>query len=234
MNTTNQTNKILIVSITPYFLEKEIFWFEENIEELLQASKTQSFFQDNTIFLEKNQNYHFSQFLRKLDEMGYERVFKVESPGEFSQRGGVVDIFPINLKQAIRLDFLGNEVDLIELLPSIKIDNEKKSKDVLKKRLSSQKLFSDLKGLKPGDYLVHLDHGIARFSGIENFQFSTPNFPSNPDDQALKNENKYYVLEYDRGDKLYVPLGLERKLSRYVGFADPKVSRLGSLIWQKT
>ena len=31
-----------------------------------------------------------------------------------------------------------------------------------------------------------------------------------------------------------MPLGLERKLSRYVGFQDPKVSRLGSSIWQKT
>jgi len=222
MNTTNEANKILIVSITPYFLEKELFWFEENIEELLQAGKTQSFFQDNTIFLEKNQNYHFSQFLRKLDEMGYERVFKVENPGEFSQRGGVVDVFPINLKQAIRLDFLGNEVELIELLPNIKIDNEKKSKDILKKRLSSQKLFSDLKGLKPGDYLVHLDHGIGKFLEIKEFSF--------PD----SDNQKYYVLEYDKGDKLYVPLGLERKLSRYVGFADPKVSRLGSLVWQKT
>ena len=31
-----------------------------------------------------------------------------------------------------------------------------------------------------------------------------------------------------------VPVGLERKLSRYVGFQDPKISRLGSSIWQKT
>jgi len=221
MNTTSEANKILIVSITPYFLEKELFWFEENIEELSHASKTQSFFQDNTIFLEKNQNCHFSQFLRKLDEMGYERVFKVENPGEFSQRGGVVDVFPINLKQAVRLDFLGNEVESIEFL-NIKIDNEKKSRDILKKRLSSQKLFSDLKGLKPGDYLVHLDHGIGKFLEIQEFSF--------PD----SDNQKYYVLEYDKQDKLYVPLGLERKLSRYVGFADPRVSRLGSLVWQKT
>jgi len=214
--------QILIVSITPYFLEKELFWFQENLEELLQASKTQSFFQDNTIFLEKDHSFHFPQFLRKLDEMGYERVFKVENPGEFSQRGGIVDVFPINLKQAIRLDFLGNEVDSIKFLPSIKIENEKKYKDILKKRLSSQKLFSDLKGLKPGDYLVHLDHGIGKFLEIKEFSFPE------------SDNQKYYVLEYDKEDKLYVPLGLERKLSRYVGFQDPRVSRLGSLVWQKT
>lgn len=222
MNTTsNKTNQILIASITPYFLEKELVWFKENLQELLYATKTQSFFQDNLIFLEKGKRYNFSQFLRKLDEMGYERVFEIQEPGEFSQRGGIVDVFPINLDQAIRLDFLGNDIDEIEFL-EIKIDSEKKSKDILKKKLSSQKLFSDLKGLKPGDFLVHLDHGIGKFLGIESFSF--------PESEP----QKYYVLEYDKHDKLYVPLGLERKLSRYVGFTDPRISRLGSLVWQKT
>ncbi|HQK63892.1 MAG TPA: CarD family transcriptional regulator, partial [Candidatus Staskawiczbacteria bacterium] len=222
MNTTsNKTNQILIASITPYFLEKELVWFKENLQELLYATKTQSFFQDNLIFLEKGKRCNFSQFLRKLDEMGYERVFEMQEPGEFSQRGGIVDVFPINLDHAVRLDFLGNDIDEIEFL-EIKIGNEKKSKDILKKKLSSQKLFSDLKGLRPGDFLVHLDHGIGKFLGIESFSF--------PESEP----QKYYVLEYDKRDKLYVPLGLERKLSRYVGFADPRISRLGSLVWQKT
>ena len=73
---------------------------------------------------------------------------------------------------------------------------------------------------------MHLDHGIGKFTGIENFSQQTPN--------NEQGENNYYVLEYDQEDKLYVPVGLERKLSRYVGFQDPKVSRLGSAVWQKT
>ncbi|MDP2741558.1 MAG: helicase-related protein, partial [bacterium] len=123
------------------------------------------------------------------------------------------------------LDFLGNRIDTIELL-DIKIDNEKKSKDILKKRLKSQKIFSDIKDLKPGDYLTHLDHGIGKFIGIEKFQISIR--------QPADKFQEYYVLEYTNEDKLYVPLGLERKLSRYVGFTDPKISRLGSSLWQKT
>ncbi len=212
MSTTSNIDKILIVGITPYFLDKEAFWFEKNLQSILEARRSQSFFEDNIIFLKKDHSYNFSQFLRKLDEMGYERVFKVEAPGEFSQRGGIVDVFPINTMQAVRLDFLGNEIDELKLL-DVKIEDEKKSKEILKKKLKSQKLFSELKGLKPNDYLVHLDHGIGRFAGIEK---------------------DYYVLEYGQEDKLYVPVGLERKLSRYVGFADPKISRLGSNLWQKT
>ncbi len=47
-------------------------------------------------------------------------------------------------------------------------------------------------------------------------------------------DTQYYVLEYAAGDKLYVPAGLERKLSRYIGFIEPKISRLGSATWQRT
>ena len=209
-------NNTLIVGITPYFLERENFWFEKNLKKILTAGKTRSFFEENTIFLEKDQIYNFSQFLRKLDEMGYEKVLRVSEPGEFSQRGGIIDVFPINLNRALRFEFFGNKVEEILELP-IKVENEKVSKEILKKRLKSQKLFSDLKGIRAGDYLVHLDHGIGLYS------------------QKLAIDNqKYYLLEYAQGDKLYVPLGLERKLSRYIGFLTPKISRLGSPLWQRT
>jgi len=221
MNITDKTSQILIASITPYFLDKEVFWFHEKLQDILNAISSQSFFQDNIIFLEKSKNYNFSQLLRKLDEMGYERVFKIQDPGEFSQKGGIIDIFPINTMEAIRLDFLGNKIDEIKLL-NIKIDDEKKSKNILRKKLKSQKLFSDIKGLKPNDYLVHLDHGVGKFIEIKSL------------DAYGANSQKYYVLEYANNDKLYVPLGLERKLSKYIGFHDPKTSRLGSLFWQKT
>jgi len=215
MHLSSQIDQVLIVSITPYFLEKGNFWFEKNLNKILEARKTQSFFQENTIFLEKNQIYNFSQFLRKLDEMGYEKVYQVREIGEFAQRGGVVDVFPINLNQAIRFEFLGNRIEEIFQLP-IKIEDEKSAKEILKKKLKSQKLFSDLKGLKPGNYLVHLDHGIGIYQ-----------------QQTTYNKQQYYVLKYAQGDKLYVPVGLERKLSRYIGFIEPKISRLGSSLWQR-
>ena len=80
----NSIGKVLICAITPYFLEKGNFWFEKNLQKIIEARKTQSFFEDNTLYLTKKQNYNFSQFLRKLDEMGYEKVLRVEAIGEFS------------------------------------------------------------------------------------------------------------------------------------------------------
>jgi len=207
---------VLLVSVIPYFLEKQAFWFEKNLNKILETRKTQSFFEDNLIFLEKNQKYDFSQFLRKLDEIGYEKVLKVESLGEFSQRGGIVDVFPINLSYAVRLEFFGNKIENIEKLP-IKIKKEKEAKEILIKKLKRQKIYSQLGILKSGDYLVHLDHGVGVYK-----------------QKIIENEKKYYQLEYAAGDKLYVPEGLERKLSRYIGFSEPRISRLGSPLWQKT
>jgi len=229
MKLSKLADKILIVGVTPYFLERDNFWFEKNLKKILKTRKTQSFFEDNTIYLEKKRVLNFSHFLRKLDEMGYEKVLRVTEPGEFSQRGGIIDVFPINLNCALRFEFLGNKIEEILQLP-VKIEDEKRAKEILKKKLKSQKLFSDLKGLKAKDYLVHLDHGIA----IYNQQLTI-----NPENASLSlgdeaGNQQYYVLEYAQGDKLYVPVGLERKLSRYIGFREPKISRLGSSLWQRT
>jgi len=212
----NQLDKVLIVSITPYFLERGFLWFEENLSKIISARKTQSFFEDNTLIIEKEEKVNLYELLRKIDELGYEKVQKAEDPGEFSVLGGILEIFPINTKRAVRLDFLGNRIERIEEIGK-EIEDEEKSKEVLKKKLKSQKFYSDLKNLKKGEYLVHLDHGIGKYNGFDEI-----------------NGLSYYVLEYGAGDKLYVPIGLERKLSRFVGFSEPKLSRLSSPLWQIT
>jgi len=216
----DELNSILIAGLTPYFLEKGNFWFEKNLKDLLQAKQTQSFFEDNLIFLEKGRQIKFSELLRKLSEMSYEIVQNISEPGEFSRHGGTIEIFPINCLQAVRIEFYGNIIENIERLP-ILIENEDQAKKRLKTKLKNQKIYSQLDNLKIGDYLVHLDHGIARYLG-----------------QTSISQNKeiinYYILEYAQGDKLYIPIGLERKLSRYIGFAEPKISRLSTPTWLKT
>jgi transcription-repair coupling factor (superfamily II helicase) len=214
-----EIDNVLIVSIVSYFLDKNSEWYKNNLKSILDARKTQSFFQDNTIFLEKNQEINFSHLLKKLDEMGYEKVSQVSQMGEVSVRGGIIDIFPINLNSAIRLEFLGNTIEKIQLLET-ETKDENEERRILKQRLKKQKIFSDISGLKIGEYLVHLDHGIGKYIGTY---------------QDEKNPNqKFYILEYAQEDKLYVPVGLERKLSRYIGFFEPKISRLGTSTWQKT
>lgn len=77
--------------------------------------------------------------------------------------------------------------------------------------------------LTPGDYIVHIDHGIARFAGL------TKIFKDGVD-------REYVFLEYSAGDRLYVPVDQVDRISRYVGSSDqpPTLSRLGTQEWERT
>jgi len=233
MDLSTHLERVLVVGITPYFLEKGNVWFQENFAKILEARQTQAFFQDNTLLLEQGAELGLSPLLRKLDELGYEKVFEVRDPGEFTHIGGHVEMFPINSSNAIRIEFLGNTVETIERLE--KSADEKTAKNILKKRLQSQKLYADLQGLKSGDYVVHLDHGVGRFAGFSYLVAGMLYSEEKIQDTNYKIQNtKYYTLEYAGDDKLYIPIGLEKKLSRYVGFGEPHISRLGSSFWSKT
>ncbi|MBI4709224.1 MAG: DEAD/DEAH box helicase [Candidatus Portnoybacteria bacterium] len=218
--------KILIASLSPYFLDRDIFWFSENQKKIEEVAKTQIWWKDNTIFLEKNQRINLFELLRKLTNFGYERVQTLARPGELSQRGGILDIFPINMDSALRLEFSGNELAEIFSL-EIKIDEKPETiKKALKKQAPSQLLAN----LKPNEYLVHLDHGIGIFKGFAKELGGELSFNS----PTPESQEKYFVLEYAKNDRLYVPLELEEKLTRYIGFETPIVHRLGGTLWYKT
>lgn len=58
-------------------------------------------------------------FLRALENKGYQNTGDLDGPGTFAVRGGTVDVFPGNLVYPIRLDFFGDELDEIRrIVPS--------------------------------------------------------------------------------------------------------------------
>ena len=96
-----------------------------------------------------------------------------------------------------------------------------KQRRLVKKRpVPHHKLFIDI---TPGDYAVHIEHGIARFTGVTTM--STDN-----------TEKEYLVLQYANGDKLYVPTDQIDRVNRYIGAGDrpPVLSRLGTQEWRRT
>jgi transcription-repair coupling factor (superfamily II helicase) len=76
--------------------------------------------------------------------------------------------------------------------------------------------------LSPGDFVVHVDHGIARFHGLIRMSFDGV-------------EREYLALEYAAGDRLYVPTERIDRVSRYIGAGDqaPHLSRLRTPEWQR-
>ncbi len=96
-----------------------------------------------------------------------------------------------------------------------------KQRRLIKKRPASHhKLMVDI---IPEDYVVHVEHGIGRFTGVTTLK-------------TAGSEKEYLVLRYAAGDTLYVPTDQIDRVSRYVGAGDrpPVLSRLGSQEWNRT
>jgi transcription-repair coupling factor (superfamily II helicase) len=96
----------------------------------------------------------------------------------------------------------------------------KQSRRTGKRTVSEGRSFAQ--SLNPGEYVVHIDHGIARFTGLIRME-----------NQGI--EREYLLLEYERGDKLYVPVDQSDRVSRYSGGGlSPALNRLGSGEWVRT
>ncbi len=92
-----------------------------------------------------------------------------------------------------------------------------------KRKSKTAAFLSDFRDLKVGDYVVHIDHGIARFEGLQTLEM-----------QGRKGE--FMLLFYAEDAKLYVPverLDLVQRYSSAEGH-EPTLDRLGGLGWQKT
>jgi transcription-repair coupling factor (superfamily II helicase) len=82
---------------------------------------------------------------------------------------------------------------------------------------------ADLIDLKPGDYVVHADHGVAQYLGLR---------------EIAQGEAKgdYMLLEYAQGAKLYVPLARMDLVQRFRGAGEskPSLDRMGGATWSRT
>ncbi|MEB3415194.1 transcription-repair coupling factor [Alteriqipengyuania sp. WL0013] len=90
-----------------------------------------------------------------------------------------------------------------------------------KKRKSADAFLAELQSLNRGDLVVHMDHGIGRYLGLEPIAVG-------------KSQHDCVMLEYSGGDKLYIPVENIDVLSRY-GSENEGITldRLGGEAWQK-
>jgi transcription-repair coupling factor (superfamily II helicase) len=92
-----------------------------------------------------------------------------------------------------------------------------------KRKSKTAAFLSDFRDLKPGDFVVHIDHGIARFGGLQTLDLGT-------------RSGEFMLLFYAEDAKLYVPverLDLVQRYSSAEGH-QPTLDRLGGIGWLKT
>ncbi len=80
----------------------------------------------------------------------------------------------------------------------------------------------EISNLYPGDYVVHIDHGIGIYSGLQKMEVNGK-------------EQEVIKLTYKDGDTLYVSIHSLHKISKYVGKegTSPTLHRIGSGTWDK-
>lgn len=132
--------------------------------------------------------------------------------------GGVPNVFLISVPKE---DIFPHAFQNPELRMALISDREISSLREEKKKYFSQKVYLDfLTSLKINDYVVHSDHGIARFLGLEKRTI----------DEITR---EYLKLGYAENDKLFVPIDQADKVNKFIGAdeAPPHLTRLGSAEW---
>lgn len=92
-----------------------------------------------------------------------------------------------------------------------------------RKKSKTAAFLSDFRDLKAGDFVVHIDHGIGRFGGLQTLDLGT-------------RSSEFMLLFYAEDAKLYVPVERLDLVQRYSSAEgqQPTLDRLGGLGWQKT
>jgi transcription-repair coupling factor (superfamily II helicase) len=97
-------------------------------------------------------------------------------------------------------------------------DEERRAPD--RRRSATQAFLSDLRDLKAGDLVVHIEHGIGVFVGLK--QIGVADAPQ-----------EFLELRYAGDDKLFVPVDRLDLVQKYTGAAGPPVDRLGGASWER-
>lgn len=80
----------------------------------------------------------------------------------------------------------------------------------------------ELRELKPGDFVTHIDHGVGKYAGLEKIEVNGK-------------QQESIRLVYAGGDLMYVSINALNRISKYTGKegTEPKLNKLGSDTWDK-
>ncbi|HLR08580.1 MAG TPA: transcription-repair coupling factor [Bacillota bacterium] len=140
--------------------------------------------------------FHFGEtidikaYLQALVDMGYEQVDMVDTPGEFSRRGGIIDIYPVTEAYPVRIELFDDEIDSIrffdaetqrslEKINAIRIGPATEmlltNEDMVSGSHRLEKALADtLKNMQKQEakeaLVASIEHDIDRLKNIESFQ----------------------------------------------------------------
>ncbi len=171
--------------------------------------------------------------LATLVDFGYKRQDAVYQEGDFSRRGGILDIFAFTFELPLRVELDAEKISAIKSFnpadgtplwqhKMVIILPVKKPHTLKTLPFKEEFPIDNFVDLDVGDYVVHTQHGIGRFLGLDKIKIG-------------QNYKDHLVIEYDLQEKLYVPVDQMNFIQKYISFQSrkPKLYRLGSKEWQR-
>ncbi len=123
------------------------------VQALMQRTPSTALLGRNTMTLRAGLSLAPEAIMRWLAERGFEAVRQAEVPGEFSRRGGILDIYPYTAQAPVRIEFFG---DVVESLRTYDPETQSSRDEVPQVTLTAVPRHGE--GAEAGDWASLLDH----------------------------------------------------------------------------
>ena len=150
----------------------------------------------------------------RLEELWYENP-------DHSTKANNPEFMEFSLSGGWRLKAQNQEA--VHVLTDLEIFGWERPQARIKPQISAETPETQYADLSPGDWVVHVDYGIGRFSGLVERTLD-----------GLARE--FLSVEYKNGDQVFVPIHQADRITRYLGASGgiPSVGQLGTQEWQET
>jgi transcription-repair coupling factor (superfamily II helicase) len=195
----------------------------------------------NSIKIYTNEDLDVESLSVSLVNYGYRACKRVSEEGDFARLGDTITIYPVTFEYPLRIELLHNRVERIRSVDPITYEPVGEHTvciilpitGIVRRRIRRKELglveespIDNFVDIEAGDYVVHIEHGIGKYLGVEKIKVD-------------KIYIDHLVIEYAGGSKLYVPFADLDKLHKYLSFDAsfggrrlPKLNKLGSKLWK--
>ncbi len=142
----------------------------------------------------------------------------VQSDGTKPLTSGSIQILTVNLSNGFELP-----IERVAVVTEEEVFSKRVRRRRRTEKMSNAERIKSYSELKVGDYIVHVNHGIGKYLGIETLEING-------------NHKDYLHVKYAKNDTLYVPVDQIDQVQKYVGSEAkvPKIHSLGGSEWKRT
>ncbi|PKN78673.1 MAG: transcription-repair coupling factor, partial [Candidatus Cloacimonetes bacterium HGW-Cloacimonetes-1] len=208
--------RALIAQTKSFFVSQSEFLLPMPVPSIAAPFEAQNSFNGDLVKL--------SEELNSYRRQGFDTMLLFDNESQSRRMQQLLDDYDVLTQQHLGVLHAGFRLDNAKLAvyTDHEIFNRYKRKRYAPRFAAGQQVV-DYQNLKPGDYVVHIDHGVGVFEGLRLIRL---------DGQDIE----CLCIRYAEEDKVYVPTFQLQLVSRYVAEegSNPVLHKLGSTKWQNT